>query len=536
VERDSVAGPDAVERLHPREVTAPHVVILGAGASRACCPHGDADGRLVPLTDEIPGAAGITDLLSECGISWPCGQSFESVCHKLYRSKKYAEQLEEVERRIRDYFARLRLPNTPTTYDHLLLALTPNDLVATFNWDPLLAQAYRRCHIAGAMPKLAFLHGNVAVNVCYAHRILGYQGEKCRACGQPMEPTRLLYPVPDKNYTDDPAIHDQWSKLDRYLECAYFVTIFGYSAPRSDAAARGRMKQVWAANSRRNLLQVNFIVRPGTGNRLREIEKKWAEFLVGNHHGVCDRFEDSWLYHNPRGTCWALWQETMECDLSCPKNPFPACRSVEELRTWVQPLIDEENDVNFRVERWRRRFGAQPSESKERVHALAGAMRHDFLEHASRPGSVAYSHLIVRSIDHDTYPEPDPDDRKGISNWFKVDLLSFYDDGIEVWLGGQTVVFDADGSWSPVTTCAPSSASQRTEDVIAVGRIPFANIVSYDLRPDDWYGEPKLFCRFCRDGMPHDGIVYARTVKETPEGLILDGVLDGSKMQRSAPE
>ena len=27
----------------------PHVVILGAGASRAACPQGDATGKLVPL-------------------------------------------------------------------------------------------------------------------------------------------------------------------------------------------------------------------------------------------------------------------------------------------------------------------------------------------------------------------------------------------------------------------------------------------------------------------------------------------------------
>ena len=46
---------------------------------------------------------------------------------------------------IHDYFHSLRIPPTPTLYDHLLLALRKKDVVATFNWDPLLLQAAKRC-------------------------------------------------------------------------------------------------------------------------------------------------------------------------------------------------------------------------------------------------------------------------------------------------------------------------------------------------------------------------------------------------------
>ena len=43
--KDLVDSPDRNE---------PHVVILGAGASKAAFRHGDANGRSVPLMNELP--------------------------------------------------------------------------------------------------------------------------------------------------------------------------------------------------------------------------------------------------------------------------------------------------------------------------------------------------------------------------------------------------------------------------------------------------------------------------------------------------
>lgn len=38
----------------------------------------------------------------------------------------------------------IQIPERPTIYDQLLLNLRPKDLIATFNWDPLISQAYKR--------------------------------------------------------------------------------------------------------------------------------------------------------------------------------------------------------------------------------------------------------------------------------------------------------------------------------------------------------------------------------------------------------
>lgn len=48
-----------------------------------------------------------------------------------------------------------------TVYDQLLVSLRPTDAVFTFNWDPFLFDAYKRNHLAVALPPIFFLHGNL---------------------------------------------------------------------------------------------------------------------------------------------------------------------------------------------------------------------------------------------------------------------------------------------------------------------------------------------------------------------------------------
>jgi hypothetical protein len=64
------------------------------------------------------------------------------------------------------YFGALQLPEKPTIYDHLIMGLRETDLIATFNWDPLLLQAFQRAPRWLSKPRLAFLHGSVAIGYC----------------------------------------------------------------------------------------------------------------------------------------------------------------------------------------------------------------------------------------------------------------------------------------------------------------------------------------------------------------------------------
>ena len=126
---------------------------------------------------------------------------------------------------VQEYFGRLVLPATVTVYDQLVLSLRSKDLIASFNWDPLLAQAYHRNRVARHLPSLVFLHGNVEIGSYPEHRVKGFLSEHaCHVCGLPLEPVPLLYPVEDKDYVSDPFISAEWKEFHLYLEYAYLPT------------------------------------------------------------------------------------------------------------------------------------------------------------------------------------------------------------------------------------------------------------------------------------------------------------------------
>lgn len=152
----------------------PHVVILGAGASVAACPQGDADGRRLPVMANLMSALGLDSLLEHAGLAHYAAGNFELVYDEVASSDRYSDLRLEIESRIRHYFASLRLPDNVTIYDALLLSLRPKDIIATFNWDPFLLQAYARNRTLKRLPGLAFLHGNVYLGYCPDHRKKGY--------------------------------------------------------------------------------------------------------------------------------------------------------------------------------------------------------------------------------------------------------------------------------------------------------------------------------------------------------------------------
>src|SRR5262249_28807494 len=160
---------------------------------------------------------------------------FEAAYAEL-RSQGHDEIADHVDREVRNYFSDIEIVEATTIYDHLLLSLRGKDLIATFNWDPLLVQAHHRLVNAGArdLPEMAFLHGNVAVGACTEHDVQGDIRARCPTCEKPLEPVRLLYPVSEKDYETDPFISRAWRCLREDLGRACLVTIFGYRAPNSD--------------------------------------------------------------------------------------------------------------------------------------------------------------------------------------------------------------------------------------------------------------------------------------------------------------
>jgi hypothetical protein len=309
----------------------PHVVILGAGASRACCPDGDKNGRHLPVMADFVDKVGIANVVEQAGYD-PTG-NFEKTYSDISAAKK-TELLDELDKAVRAYFGALALPEQPTFYDYLVLALRPKDSIVTFNWDPLLVQAYKRWrHLGLVLPELVFLHGNVDLGLDMAQKTFTFLSDRSG-----LTPTRLLYPVEKKDYNSDPFIADQWARATDALSDAYFVTIVGYSAPQTDVEARSLLLKAWRDNSTRTLAEFSIkdIREPS------DVEKSWSDFLEGVHGGASKDVLEDYLMLHPRRTCEAFAFATLQ-QQPWHEDRFPKAKTLEELEIWIKPLIEEEN-------------------------------------------------------------------------------------------------------------------------------------------------------------------------------------------------
>jgi len=118
--------------------------------------------------------------------------------------------------------------------------------------------------------------------------------------------------------------------------------------------------------------------------------------------------------------------------------------------------------------------------------------------------------FIVRRLDDSTYPGSDPN--PGISGWFKLEVFDFYFNGIEGILNIEYVLMsDETGDWSPLSSDQgdkPFPDGFHRVKVFKTGKIPWRNIRHYDLRGDEYYPFPHLYCLYADEGMPYEGFRY----------------------------
>lgn len=315
----------------------PHIVILGAGASVAACPRGDAYGRRLPVMSDLVQTLGLESLFRQAGLGHSASGNFERIYDELASSGRHGDLRLEVELRVRKYFAALQLPKTVTVYDLLLLSLRPKDLIATFNWDPFLLQAYERNRTLRRLPSVVFLHGNVYLGYCPEHRKKGFSTQHCEVCSKPFQESPLLFPVADKQYRSHPLLAGEWDELSRKLDHAYMLTIFGYAAPISDTAAKEILLKAWNINGTRELAQIEVvdILRP------RILHDRWHDFIVRQHWGAFARLCQTWQFRYPRRSCEALAFATLQQDPWADKR-IPHFRRLDHLQEWVRPLLKAE--------------------------------------------------------------------------------------------------------------------------------------------------------------------------------------------------
>jgi len=312
----------------------PHLVILGAGASYAAFPNGDKNGKKLPLMSNFVEILELEELLEKNNILAPYND-FEALYSDISVDETKKELKEEIEKKIQNYFFSLELPDSPTLYDHLVLSLRPKDVIATFNWDPFLAQAImRNISIIEKPPTILFLHGNVTYAYCAKCKVGFPLKNKCANCGEPLLSAPLLYPVKEKNYQTHPVIKAHWNGFEHYLKQAWAVTIFGYSAPKTDIEAIDIMKKAWGNIEERNFEQIEII-------DIQEEEQfieTWSPFIHTHHYDVHQSFYDSIIAKFPRRSGEALWAQLMEVKWLDPKE-YPIDKDFYELYQTIMPKL-----------------------------------------------------------------------------------------------------------------------------------------------------------------------------------------------------
>ena len=134
-------------------------------------------------------------------------------------------------------------------------------------------------------------------------------------------------------------IKKSWITLSRALDKAYMVTIFGYSAPKSDAEAIAMMKKAWGSTAKRNMEQIEII-------DLRDEESvitSWNEFIHTHHYSYHTDYFNSTLARYPRRTCEATFDRLMNLVWLDGSKGFKKNMSFSDIEKLIHPLIEEED-------------------------------------------------------------------------------------------------------------------------------------------------------------------------------------------------
>jgi len=283
----------------------PHVVILGAGASKQAFPTGDANGKIIPLMDNLVNVIGLEEDFEKYNIEID-ESNFELLYSRIHKEDSLSELVNIIKRKVFKYFESLELPKVPTLYDYLLVSLRPKDIIATFNWDPFLFDAYKRNQKNIPLPQIIHLHGNVRVGYCKNHNYFGKYGKDCPECFTPYSQSELLYPISEKKYSNE-FIEGEWKVLGSHLQNAFTLTIFGYSAPETDKKAFDLLRNNWKAKSDRELETVEIIDIKDED----VVINHWKKFIYSQHYLYCSDFKKSRIPAFPRRSCESIYAPTI---------------------------------------------------------------------------------------------------------------------------------------------------------------------------------------------------------------------------------
>lgn len=321
-----------------KKLTDPHVVIIGAGASKAACPV-DKNGERVPLLKNILEVLNVECELNQYGFSSRDINDFENFYSKICHVDKYKELCDTLEEAVYTYFSKLELPDEINLYDYLVLSLTEKDLIISFNWDPFLLQAYKRNIKVGNLPQLVFPHGNVGVGICNHCKQKGYYGYVCPQCYLPLEKMPLLYPTGEKDYETESIIRNEWSIAQAFLERSAGLTIFGYGAPVSDISAVKLLQNAFSASKTKIICPVTII---NLASVKEEQLTRWSNFYDQSMIHYAEKFQDTILWRNPRVSLETVFDAILQQHPREKEKSFQEFHSLGELQEFVTTISEYE--------------------------------------------------------------------------------------------------------------------------------------------------------------------------------------------------
>jgi hypothetical protein len=199
-------------------------------------------------------------------------------------------------------------------------------------------QAYLRNAKSGlSLPRLVFLHGNIQVGYCDNDKVMGLAGSRCRHCGGFYQRAPLLYPIKRKDYAQNTFIASEWKTLEWGFQNAFMITVFGYSAPKTDEEAKNAMLQAWGGGNKRSMEQTSFITMQSD----TEVADSWKGFIHSHHYEVQNDFYESWIANHPRRTGEAYWNQYYEAKF-IDNNPVPRDLEFPGLWEWYEKFKQAE--------------------------------------------------------------------------------------------------------------------------------------------------------------------------------------------------
>ena len=97
------------------------------------------------------------------------------------------------------------------------------------------------------------------------------------------------------------------------------------------------MLDVWKENKSIEIAEFEIIDIKSS----EDLRITWKDFIHNNHVMIEDDIFKSYLFQHPRRATTALFDATMMLRPH-KEHPLPDCRSLEELFTWIKPLIEKE--------------------------------------------------------------------------------------------------------------------------------------------------------------------------------------------------